>query len=71
MFTVLTYAVVTVLALFKGDTARMVKVSEKQLTGEKAGEEVMVEYTYRVRLLPNVNDFVDYRERIRTFKLLL
>jgi len=47
VFTVLTYAVVTVLALFKGDTARMVKVSEKQLTGEKAGEEVMAEYTYR------------------------
>jgi len=46
-FTFLLYLVVALRVWLKGDTAKTLKVSEKQLTGENAGEEIMVEYNYK------------------------
>lgn len=47
VFTVLSYLAVALLAMTKGDTKKTLKVAEKQLTGDNAGEEVNVEYTFR------------------------
>lgn len=46
-FTLLLYAVIAVRVWLKGDTTRTLKVQEKQMMGENAGEEIMVDYNYK------------------------